>query len=284
MKGNAIILFCLSLFALAASAGEAQARRLRGCAVKLCTYNIRGDMPRDRNTVNAWSLRRDSLCGIILRYDFDIVCMQEVLAGQLADIERATGYAFVGSRGFYNPVFYKADRFELLHTETFWLSESMEPFSKGWDAKYDRYCTWAHFRDRRCGEEFMVFNTHLDHRGAVAKREGAALVCREAERIADGRPFFICGDMNSFDTTDAYAQYTERLYDARKAAANVSGPVGTAHNFGKVEPVRIDYIFVNDRVKVMSYDADDESYPNGMYPSDHYAVFIDAVFTKKHKR
>lgn len=254
---------------------QASAKRSKGCDVRLCTYNIRGDMPRDRETVNAWSLRRDSLCKIIVNHAFDVVCMQEVLANQLEDIQRATGYSYVGSKGLYNPIFYRADRFELLHTETFWLSESMQPFSKGWDAKYDRYCTWARFRDRRSGMEFCVFNTHLDHRGAVAKREGAALVCREAAKLAAGAPLFICGDMNSHDDTDAYAEFTSHFDDARKAALRVEGPEGTAHNFGGVEPVRIDYIFVNGRVRVDLYDADDESYPNGMYPSDHYAVYVE---------
>ena len=281
MKQITAYLLVAVLSAAFLQVGTAHAKRLRGCAVKLCTYNIRGDMARDTATVNAWRLRRDSLCKIVLHHDFDIVCMQEVLAGQLADIEHRTGYAFVGSRGFYNPIFYKADRFELLHTETFWLSESMQPFSKGWDAKYDRYCTWARFRDRRSGTEFCVFNTHLDHRGATAKREGAALVCREAERLAAGAPLFVCGDMNSFDTTDAYAQYTSHFADARRIAGRVEGPEGTAHNFGKVAPVRIDYIFVNDKVAVELYDADDESYPNGMYPSDHYAVFVETVLKTK---
>ena len=196
----AVFALCLLAFPWGA---EVQAKRPRPCDVRLCTYNIRGDMPRDRETVNAWRLRRDSLCKIIISHDFDVVCMQEVLANQLEDIQRITGYAYVGSKGFYNPILYRADRFELLHTETFWLSESMQPFSKGWDAKYDRYCTWARFRDRRSGMEFCVFNTHLDHRGAVAKREGAALVCREAARLAAGAPLFICGDMNSHDDTDA---------------------------------------------------------------------------------
>lgn len=67
---------------------------------------------------------------IIKHHDFDIVCMQEVLANQLEDIEKATGYAFVGIRGLYNPIFYKAERFELLHNEMFWLSETMAPFQR----------------------------------------------------------------------------------------------------------------------------------------------------------
>ena len=234
------------------------------CNIRFCTYNIRGDLPNDG--INSWKFRKDSLCKIIKHHDFDIVCMQEVLANQLEDIEKATGYAFVGIRGLYNPIFYKAERFELLHNEMFWLSETMAPFSKGWDGKYDRYCTWAKFRDRKNGKVFYVFNTHLDHKGRIAQQEGAALVCAQARKFAGNSPVFICGDMNSFDTTDAYKEYTPYI----------SGPVGTAHNFGQVEPVRIDYIFVNDKIKVSEYEADDEHYPNGFFPSDHYAVFINA--------
>ena len=98
------------------------------CNIRFCTYNIRGDLPNDG--INSWKFRKDSLCKIIKHHDFDIVCMQEVLANQLEDIEKATGYAFVGIRGLYNPIFYKAERFELLHNEMFWLSETMAPFSK----------------------------------------------------------------------------------------------------------------------------------------------------------
>ncbi len=84
--------------------------------------------------------------------------MQEVLANQLEDIEQATGYAFVGIRGLYNPIFYKAERFELLHNEMFWLSETMAPFSKGWDGKYDRYCTGPNSAIAKA-EEYSMFST-----------------------------------------------------------------------------------------------------------------------------
>lgn len=271
----------LLLFVSALSSGETvQAKRIAKSDVRVCTYNIRGDLPRDTATVNAWRLRRDSLCKIIVRHDADIVCMQEVEARQLVDILQRTDYSFAGSRGLFNPILYKADRFELLHTETFWLSETMVPFSKGWDGKYDRYCTWVQLRDRKSGVEFYVFNTHLDHRGEAARREGARLICEQAKLFAADAPLFICGDMNCLDDSDAYAQYTSQFSDARKIATKVSGPVGTAHNFGQVEAIRIDYIFVNGKVRFSSYDVDDEGYPNGMYPSDHRPVFVDATIVK----
>lgn len=246
--------------------------------IRFCTYNIRGDMPKDG--VNQWVFRKDSLCKIVRQNNFDILCLQEVLANQLEDILDATGYGFVGIRGLFNPILYKTERFELLHNEIFWLSETMDPYSKGWDGKYDRYCTWAKFKDKRTKQIFLVFNTHLDHRGAIAKKEGATLICRQIKRFAGDYPVFLAGDMNSFDTTDAYQEFTAHLQDARTLAPQIYGPVGTAHNFGQVAPVRIDYIFITDKIKVTDYTAIDEEYGNGFYPSDHYAVFVNAHFTK----
>ena len=279
---NKIISTLILCFALPILLGTASAQAKNGgkTDVFICTYNIRGDLPADTATVNDWRLRRDSLCKIVNTNDFDIVCMQEVQAAQLEDILERTKYSFVGTRGLFNPILYKAEKYELMHTETFWLSESMVPFSNGWDGKYDRYCIWARFRDRKTGQEFTVFNVHLDHRGVLARSEGAELLSAQAEKFSVGVPMFICGDMNCTDDTDAYKNYTKHFSDSRKVAEKVSGEVGTAHNFGKVTPVRIDYIFINDRVKVLSYDIDAIRYPNGMYPSDHRPVFIKAVMTK----
>jgi len=119
MKRNFQILFIL-LFVLTGIISPVRGKNKTGdCNIRFCTYNIRGDLPNDG--INSWKFRKDSLCKIINNHDFDIVCMQEVLANQLEDIEQATGYAFVGIRGLYNPIFYKAERFELLHNEMFWL-------------------------------------------------------------------------------------------------------------------------------------------------------------------
>lgn len=268
------------LLTLLCAVQQAEAKRPQKGVIRVASYNIRGDLARDHATVNAWQKRKDSLYKVIRRHDFDIVAMQEVVASQMEDIEKALDYEFVCARGLFNPILFKRERFELLHAEIFWLNETMEPYAKGWDAKYDRYCLWVALRERKTGREFCIFNTHLDHRGAVAKREAAALISREALKHGEGRAIFICGDMNSFDTTDCYAAYTRHFADSRRIAKIVEGPEGTAHNFGKVKPVRIDYIFVNDKVEVMRYEADDEKYPNGMYPSDHLPIFIDVKLKK----
>ena len=85
MKRNFQILFIL-LFVLTGIISPVRGKNKTGdCNIRFCTYNIRGDLPNDG--INSWKFRKDSLCKIINNHDFDIVCMQEVLANQLEDIE-----------------------------------------------------------------------------------------------------------------------------------------------------------------------------------------------------
>ena len=69
------------------------------------------------------------------------------------------------------------------------------------------------------------------------------------------------------------ANYT----DSRLATPLAFGPEGTGHNFGGVHPVRIDYIFVNDGVEILTYRAVDEAYEGNRFPSDHYPVYVEAT-------
>src|SRR3546814_15427461 len=50
--------------------------------------------------------------------------------------------------GEYSAIFYKKDRFRLLDHDTFWLSETPEVPSKGWDAALNSICTWGKLRDK----------------------------------------------------------------------------------------------------------------------------------------
>ncbi|MCS3282751.1 hypothetical protein NXV73_09510 [Bacteroides salyersiae] len=80
MKRNFQILFIL-LFVLTGIISPVRGKNKTGdCNIRFCTYNIRGDLPNDG--INSRKFRKDSLCKIINNHDFDIVCMQEVLANQ----------------------------------------------------------------------------------------------------------------------------------------------------------------------------------------------------------
>lgn len=252
--------------------------------LRLASYNIRGNQERDG--INQWQFRKDTLTQIILRKGFKLVGLQEAVPDQLADIISLTGYKWVGADSLYDPIIYDPSRIEVLNWDMFWLNEGNVPGVAGWDGKYDRYCTWGQFKDVESGKEFMVFNTHLDHRGIEARPKGAALICAKADSLKKALynhkdiPVIIMGDQNSWDNTETYAIYTSHYRDARAISKLVLGPLGTAHNFGGVHPVRIDYFFVNDCVEVQEYNALDivfgERYDH--FPSDHYPIYIDVLF------
>ncbi|MDO9635299.1 MAG: endonuclease/exonuclease/phosphatase family protein [Paludibacter sp.] len=248
--------------------------------IRIGIYNIRGENPNDG--VNLWKFRKDSLSKIVLSYNIEIVGLQEAKQFQLEDILARTNYKYVGKEGLLNPIIYNTDRFEVIEWNMFWFSESMEPNVKGWDARYERYCTWAKFKDKKTKREFYFFNTHFDHRGLVAKTNSAKLISSEAKKIAGNAPIILAGDMNSWISTEAYRILASNFSDAKVIAPEerVYGPIGTAHNFGGVHPVQIDYIFVNDKVKVHTYRVIDEAYENNFYPSDHYPLYIDATIKK----
>ena len=57
-------------------------------------------------------------------------------------------------KGEFCPIFFNTYRFELIESETFWLSETPEKISVGWDAALERICTYARFKILKTIESF----------------------------------------------------------------------------------------------------------------------------------
>ena len=104
------------------------------------TFNIRYDNPAD--SLNNWQFRKDTVTRFIQAQDMDIVGMQEVLHNQLEDLlQRLPGYKVIGvgrddgkTQGEYAPLLYKEERFEVLDSNTFWLSQYPDSVGFiGWD-------------------------------------------------------------------------------------------------------------------------------------------------------
>ena len=180
-----------------------------GAVVRVGSYNIR-TQGADKGTPNAWDERKADLVELMRKIDFDVVGLQEVCPGQAAYITNALPqYALVGEfrnkdrkSGEASPVCYRADRFEVLKSGTFWLSETPEePGVKGWGAACPRVCSWAILKDRRTGSEFCFANTHTDHISELARKEGMLLIIRRMREFAPpGTPVVFTGDHNCRET------------------------------------------------------------------------------------
>ncbi|MCC7506497.1 MAG: endonuclease/exonuclease/phosphatase family protein [Saprospiraceae bacterium] len=274
------ILFFLLCFALPAAATAQTLRFL--------TYNIRYDNPGDGD--DAWPKRRDYLAAQIGFYAPDVFGIQEGLHHQVEFLaQQLPQYAWVGAgrddgrqAGEYSALFYRRDRFRLLDSGTFWLSETPGQPSKGWDAALNRVCTYALLRDSVTGQQLWVFNTHFDHIGQEARRQSAALIIQKIrEKNPENKPVVVMGDFNAEPSEAPVATMKNALTDTQEASETPAfGPSGTFNGFKFHEPVtrRIDYIFTGGTgLRVLRHAVLSDS-KDCHYPSDHLPVMADIAF------
>ena len=254
--------------------------------LSLMTYNIRYATVKDGE--NQWEKRKEFLSDQLHFYAPDIFGIQEGLEQQVNYLdENLEEYAFVGvgrddgkTKGEYCAIFYNKQKFQLLGEHTFWLSETPDKISKGWDAAYERICTYAFFMDRTTGSNFWVFNTHFDHIGELAREKSAELIVQTIKEInKDEFPVFVLGDFNLNEKSKAIGYLSSNFNDARNISLeNPFGPFGTFTGFKFHEPVkdRIDYIFCSKEVVVVKKYGVLTDSKNEKYPSDHLPVMIKA--------
>lgn len=253
--------------------------------VIVATYNIRYNNSHD--SLNAWPNRKENVKALIRFHEFDIFGTQEGLIDQIKGISELEAYARTGhgrddgkEAGEHSAIFYKKDRFKLLDSGDFWLSETPEKPGKGWDAKCcNRICSWGKFQDLQTKKTFYFFSVHFDHQGIVARKESGKLMVKKIQEIAKNAPVICVGDFNSTPETEQIQTMQTILNDSYKVTeAPPYGPVGTFNSFRFTAPMknRIDYIFVSKGIKVLKYgvltDAKDQR-----YPSDHQPVMIKAI-------
>lgn len=252
------------------------------------SYNIRTiALDADKNGPDYWYNRREALVAHIKAHDPDIIGMQEVLSGPNEIFQdkylakHLTDYDFVGEtretlEAFTErvPVFYKKDKFELIETKTFWISETPDVPSRSWDSSTNRICTYAILKHKESGKIIQFFNTHLDHKGSTARKKGAEML---SERVsASEYPAILTGDFNFDEKSSNYPIITEKLDDT-KYIAETSLKYGTFHGYKDTdisEKSPIDFCFVKkDCFIVHRYEVLHEKY-DGKFTSDHYAVKV----------
>ena len=180
--------------------------------------------------------------------------------------------------GEASPVFYLKDKLDLLDSGTFWLSETPETVSKGWDAAYNRVCTYAVLREKDTGFTYAHFNAHFDHIGAAARLESVALITQKAAALCAALPFVFTGDLNDEEGSVMYQRILESgMRDAKYLAAETMD-AATYHGYSALTELTrtkpIDFCFVNDLcTAVASYTVDLTKY-QGIYPSDHHPLIV----------
>jgi len=249
----------------------------------IISYNIRYDNNWDIE--NSWKIRRNKISQILVQYSPSIIGIQEGLLNQVQYIDSSLiDYDYVGvgrddgkKKGEFCAIYFDTTRYVLLKNSTFWLSETPDTISVGWDAALERICTYGLFKDRITKEEFWVFNTHFDHIGVVAREKSSELILKRINKINHrSLPVILMGDFNSIPNSSPVKEIKTELSDALQISLEkLQGPRGTFNGFNEDLPIekRIDYIFTNN-LKVLSYTHINDRLNNNRHISDHLPVMI----------
>jgi endonuclease/exonuclease/phosphatase family metal-dependent hydrolase len=255
---------------------------------KVMTYNIKLDYPKKGE--NSWNNRKDWMVRQIKFHQPDIFGVQEALPNQMQYLDSTlVNFQYIGvgrdngnNQGEYSAIFYNASMFKVIEKGTFWLSETPNKVSMGWDAVCNRICTYARFKNMNTKQQFWVFNTHFDHVGKVARTESPKLILKKIESLnSKNLPVILMGDFNLEPETKNIQLFYSYFNDSKSISETAPfGPEGTFNGFNFNEPVtrRIDYIFVSkDDIKVKKYGVLSDS-KDCKYPSDHLPVMVFLSF------
>ncbi len=257
----------------------------RGFAqTKVMSYNIRYDNKNDGD--NWWELRKEEVVGMLQYYHPDIFGLQEAMPSQFDYVAKnmanydyiGHGRDGVGTNSESTPIFYNNKKYELLHQETFWLSETPQEISRGWDAALNRIALYGKLKEKSTGQAIHIINTHFDHRGDVARYNSARVIMDIIKKYSiEEEQLIVMGDLNCEPSSSPIGILKEQLTDAFDLKDKpVYGPIGTFNEFdtSAIADRRIDYIFTKN-VSVGSYRCIDDRRANNLHLSDHFAVMIE---------
>lgn len=247
------------------------------------SFNIRlgSDWSRGQDSLNYWDYRKEAVLRMISQENPDAIGMQEVLPNQLQYLDSALAeYGRIGvgredgkEEGESMAVFYKKDRFELVKSHTYWLSETPDSVSMGWDAACFRTVTMVLLKDKKTQREMLYMNTHLDHVSAIARAESMKLLTRLAkEWVSEDTPLLLGGDMNTSADDTIFNTLIACGFDKARDVAEVSDNEITYNAFGKEPPKQIDHYFCRG-LKIKEFHTLNGDY-GVPYVSDHYPIKI----------
>ena len=250
--------------------------------LKVMSYNIRLGSANDGT--NSWAMRYIATGEMLEDQKPDVFGVQEALEYQVRFIEEMCGYESVGvgrdngkKEGEYMSIFWNKKKVSMLKWGTFWLSETPDKPSMGWDAACKRTATWALMKDKRTGKKFYLVNTHLDHKGKEAQKNGLKLIVeRIAEINPDGYPMILTGDFNMEPDNSNLVDLDSKMQSVRKVAEKTDAH-DTFNGWGRGKGI-IDYIYVSGFSSYPEYQTVTKRYADRKFVSDHYPVCARLIF------
>lgn len=251
-------------------------------AVRIMSFNVRCANDGEQTITNRSKVAMEMLD----EYAPDSFGVQECTPRWRRIISRNLGdrYACVGkARDFYGPfteyssIYYLKDKYKLVDSGTFWLSETPDKaYTKSFDSSCYRIASWAVLENKQTGERYTHINTHLDHVLDSTRDAQMTVLIEKVSEIAGEGNIVMTGDFNAYEDSSVYAVARESFNDTKYIAENTDkGPTftkyGTKEDNGRGA---IDFIFVSEGITAENYKIIRNTV-KGIYPSDHFPIVAD---------
>jgi endonuclease/exonuclease/phosphatase family metal-dependent hydrolase len=175
----------------------------------IMSFNLKTDKHDDGEF--SWMYRKNLCSNVIKMYCPDIISFQEVnphmhkfMVSELYEVynhysaDRKNGKELHKTNRIYSSglsIFYNKDKYELIDSGVYWLSDTPDKPSATWGHDEYRMVIFVMLKDIKSEKYFYVYNTHFDHTGINSRLKSSEfLVNLIKDNIHES---FICGDFNA---------------------------------------------------------------------------------------
>ena len=172
-----------------------------------------------------------------------------------------------------SPLLWRKDKFECLKTGYFWLSDTPEVESRGWDERFNCYrmCVYAVLKEKQSGTSFVFMNTHFGF-GDNGQVRSADLIHTYRQKLSE-YPAFVVGDFNMTPTSPGYAAMSRHFTDVNAATANDLRNTYHGYDLSVPRDQHIDYCFIDKPFVPLDQRIITDTV-DGKFPSDHFGLHI----------
>lgn len=172
----------------------------------------------------------------------------------------------------FTAIFYLKDKFKIIESGYFWLSETPKEISYGWDSAYRRICTWVILENKYTRTQYVHINTHFDNASSEARKNSIGMILDKAKEFSN-LPVVFTADLNFIEKSMGYKDITSDVLKDTKVLAEktMDSPTFHAGDPNAYQGIVLDYILINDGFKALEYEVVKKRY-DYRYISDHHAV------------
>ncbi|MBR2877253.1 MAG: endonuclease/exonuclease/phosphatase family protein, partial [Clostridia bacterium] len=238
-----------------------------------------------------WEERTEAVTDLILDSSADSIGLQEATPYWMEVLHNSLGslydYVGVGSNsasGYtdnddyndeFTAIFYLKNKYSVADSGYFWLSQTPEKSSYGWNSAYKRICTWVVLENKKTKKKYVHINAHFDNASSEARRNSIPMILEKVKAFKD-LPVVFTGDLNFIETSRGYADITADVlrdvkYSAKDTMSHQTFNGADAKSF---KDYILDYALINNKFAAKSYKVITKK-RNGGYISDHYPVTVN---------